>query len=219
MATVAASTATHFLFNGLLYPVGWEVIAHQSTHALLKREGYRNLYVAGGSTVGGSVPANQAALVAALEAIVDGPGMEDIASAEEINAALKATAQPVTVESLPLPTGAATADGQVTAAEIDTALKATPMPVSGVVPTSTNAVRVAVGTSSGVLIATRATRRMLTISNPRSNTATIAFSTGAAALETSPNLEPGDSWSGETTAAFNAIASAACSVDVTETYS
>ena len=176
MAVVAASNSTHFLFNGVPYPKGWEVVGFSTNAAVLKREDFRDLYVSPVSTVGGVVPANQAALVAALEAIVDGPGVEDMASAVDIGTEVNK--------------GGA----------------------------SVNAVRVAVGTSSGVLIAARATRRTLAISNPSSNTATVAISTGTAVLATSANLEPGDSIELATTAAFNAIASAACSVDVVETY-
>ena len=83
---------------------------------------------------------------------------------------------------------------------------------------SVNAVRVSVGTSSAVLIAARPARKTLMISNPQTNIAPIAISTGTADLVTSTNLNPGDSIRMETSAAMNAIASAVCAVDVVEVY-
>lgn len=111
MAVVAASNSTHFLFNGIPYPKGWEVVGFSTNAAVLKREDFRDLYVSPTSNVGGVVPADQAALVAALEAIVDSVGAEDTATAADINTALKATPQPVTADKTASATVTAVASG------------------------------------------------------------------------------------------------------------
>ena len=71
MTVVAASTDTHFLLNGVKYPISYKVFPHGSLDARLEDiDGSGSLTVESGATVGGSPRITQAALVDALAAIV-----------------------------------------------------------------------------------------------------------------------------------------------------
>ena len=129
-----------------------------------------------------------------------------------VNTALRATA---------LPTSATIAAASITAlsAAIDTALRATPLKTSGPLGGSASAVKVDVTTASTIPVAARATRRYVTLTNPPSNTAKVAYAIGAAAtLAGNPNLEPGHSISIQTVDAVQMIADAACKIDVIEVW-
>ena len=100
--TVAALNATHFLLAGEEHPRGWTVVAYGTQDALMKKVGYRDKRVSIRSTVGGSVRADQAALIEALTAIVSVPegsgGGGDVdpgAVGLAVNDALKGSPQPI----------------------------------------------------------------------------------------------------------------------------
>lgn len=100
--TVAALNETHFLLAGEEHPRGWTVVAYGTQDALMKKVGYRDKRVSIRSTVGGSVRADQAALIEALTAIVSVPegsgGGGDVdpgAVGLAVNDALKGSPQPI----------------------------------------------------------------------------------------------------------------------------
>ena len=99
--TIAASSSTHFLWNGNPIPRVYRVVPHGALDARLESAEDRTwMLVPLGSAVSGSEPANRDALVAALASIVSpaagGGGGGGGASAEEINSILKSSPQPST---------------------------------------------------------------------------------------------------------------------------
>ena len=99
--TIAASSSTHFLWNGNPLPRVYRVVPDGALDARLDNvDTGQWLNVPLGSTVGGSVPADRNALVTALAGIVSpavgGGGGGGGATASEINNALKGSAQPST---------------------------------------------------------------------------------------------------------------------------
>lgn len=93
MTTVAASTSTHFLLNGVKYPISYRVFPSGSMDARLEdTDGSGSIIVESGATVGGTARITQAALVDALAAIVTpasaGGGGGSGASAAEIGQAV-----------------------------------------------------------------------------------------------------------------------------------
>ena len=69
--TIAASSSTHFLWNGNPMPRVYRVVPHGALDARLESVDDRTwMLVPLGSAVSGSVPANRDALVAALAGIV-----------------------------------------------------------------------------------------------------------------------------------------------------
>ena len=151
--TVAALNATHFLLAGEEHPRGWTVVAYGTQDALMKKVGYRDKRVSIRSTVGGSVRADQAALIEALTAIVSVPegsgGGGDVdpgAVGLAVNDALKGSPQPIegqvalpsdVVNAIGSAVNAAIRDegalpvagaGGASAADINNALKASAQP-------------------------------------------------------------------------------------------
>ncbi len=84
---ISPLNSRHFLFDGLEHPRGYLVVEQSNEKALLVRDGFPSIRVLGNTVVGGSVPANQAALIAALTAIVS-LAADGGASASDIGAAV-----------------------------------------------------------------------------------------------------------------------------------
>ena len=100
--TIAASSSTHFLWNGNPMPRVYRVVPHGALDARLESVDDRTwMLVPLGSAVSGSEPANRDALVAALAGIVSpavGGGGGDVdpgAVGLAVNDALKGSPQPI----------------------------------------------------------------------------------------------------------------------------
>lgn len=101
--TIAASSSTHFLWNGNPMPRVYSVVPHGALDARLESVDDRTwMLVPLGSAVSGSEPANRDALVAALAGIVSpavggggGGGVDPGAVGLAVNAALKGSPQPI----------------------------------------------------------------------------------------------------------------------------